>query len=73
MLPTLPLHSFWSYMQQFDVDSVDPKTKSTALMIAAREGSLKSLRVLLNRGASIDLQDADGRTGLMLACLDGKH
>lgn len=40
----------------------------TALMIAAAEGSLKSLDLLLGAGANPDFSDDKGRTAFMAAC-----
>ena len=43
----------------------------TALMIASQEGHCEIVRLLLRRGAQVDLQDSKGWSALMLACRAG--
>jgi ankyrin repeat protein len=42
----------------------------TALLFAAREGCIECLKVLLEKGADIDLPDPDGSSALVLALLN---
>ena len=43
----------------------------TALMLASQEGHCQVVRLLLERGAKVDLQDSKGWSALMLACQAG--
>jgi ankyrin repeat protein len=43
----------------------------SALLFAAREGNVESVRVLLEAGADIDFTDPDGTTALILALMNG--
>jgi ankyrin repeat protein len=43
----------------------------TALHIAAENGSLEFVKILLKFGANIDSQDGYGRTALHIACKAG--
>jgi ankyrin repeat protein len=53
------------------VDSIDVRTESTPLIIAGREGSIKTAKVLLENGAEVNRKDKDGRTAVMLASIEG--
>ena len=44
-----------------------PEFGQTPLMVAAREGALEAARLLLRRGARLDLRDSAGRTPLHIA------
>jgi len=50
-----------------------PKGVSTALMLAAREGSLESLKVLADAGADVNVADPDGITALLLALMNAHY
>ena len=50
-----------------------PKGQFTALMYASRQGALDSARVLIDRGADIDLADPDGTTALVLAIINAHY
>jgi ankyrin repeat protein len=64
----------------FDYNSMKPKAGSvgmnwprggfSALMFAAREGALDSVRVLLDAGADINLADPDGSTPLLVSVVN---
>lgn len=43
----------------------------TALILATREGGLESMKVLLDAGAPIDQQSANGNTALIVAAMNG--
>eukprot|EP00964_Phaeocystis_antarctica_P163309 scaffold139250_cov223-Phaeocystis_antarctica.AAC.1 len=43
----------------------------TLLMVATAAGQEALVRMLLQRGASVDLQDSDGFTALMRAAING--
>jgi len=51
---------------------VGPK-KRTALMVAAANGSVEAVRVLLELGADPKLKDADGLTAVELAVAKSQH
>jgi ankyrin repeat protein len=53
------------------VNTVLPRGRMTALMMAARQGSLESARVLVDKGADLNLTDPDGTTALVLAIING--
>jgi uncharacterized protein len=42
-----------------------------ALIEAAKQGDLKQVQELLEKGADINTKDKDGMTALMVACLNG--
>ena len=50
-----------------DVKSTMPKTKRTALHLAARYGKYECISVLVSRGSNIEERDKDGQTPLALA------
>jgi ankyrin repeat protein len=50
-----------------------PHGSWTALMYAARQGSLDAARVLVESGADLNLTDPDGTTALVLAILNGHY
>jgi len=64
----------------FDYSSMKPKAGSismnwprggfSALLFAAREGSMESLRLLLDAGADINLADPDGTTPLLISIIN---
>lgn len=49
------------------VDVPDPKTQETALILAAKDGNLPIMDLLLDKKANPDLQDKNGATALPLA------
>lgn len=53
------------------VITVLPHGHWTALMYAARQGSLGAARVLVEAGAQLNLKDPDGTTALVLALING--
>jgi ankyrin repeat protein len=57
-----------------DVNRTNPAHGETALMLAAREGSLDVMRLLLDAGAVVDarLDPPSGETALHLASLEGR-
>ncbi|CAG5132083.1 unnamed protein product [Candidula unifasciata] len=54
-----------------DVNARATSTKQTALMLAASHGRTEMVRLLVEEGADINLQDEDGSTALMCACEHG--
>lgn len=48
-----------------------PQTQQTALMLAASHGRAEMVKLLVEQGADINLQDEDGSTALMCACEHG--
>jgi ankyrin repeat protein len=46
---------------------VDTTTGSTALIKACKKGDVPTVRVLLERGADLDVSDKQGNTALMMA------
>jgi uncharacterized protein len=50
-----------------------PRGSMTALMYAAREGSVAAVRVLAEGGASLNLTDPDGTTALLLAIINSHY
>jgi ankyrin repeat protein len=55
------------------VMTILPRGSWTALMYAARQGSLEAARVLAEAGANLNLADPDGTTALALAILNGHY
>jgi ankyrin repeat protein len=55
------------------VNTVLPRGSLTALMLAARQGAIESARVLLDRGASVDLVDPDNTSALVMAIVNGHY
>ena len=53
------------------VTTILPHGHWTALMYAARQGSLEAARALADAGADLNLTDPDGTTALVLAILNG--
>jgi len=53
------------------VTTILPRGSWTALMYAARQGSLEAARALADAGADLKLTDPDGTTALVLAILNG--
>lgn len=53
------------------VTTILPRGSWTALMYAARQGSLEAARTLADSGADLNLTDPDGTTALVLAILNG--
>jgi hypothetical protein len=47
-------------------------TKSTPLIVAAKEGRLETVKFLTERGADLEAADAAGMTALMNACVKGE-
>ncbi|MDR1590504.1 MAG: ankyrin repeat domain-containing protein [Puniceicoccales bacterium] len=58
-----------------DVNTVDVNLRgqydATPLLRAADEGDLEAVRILINRGAAMDVQDIDGGTPLHWAAVNG--
>lgn len=52
-------------------DCTDKESGMTPLMVAARDGQLEAVVMLMYLGAKIDARDNKGRTALMLACEQG--
>ena len=46
--------------------------RSTALMLAATNGTLASVMALLNKNANVNSRDSAGATALMFAAMSGK-
>jgi uncharacterized protein len=55
------------------VMTILPRGHWTALMYAARQGSLEAAHVLLDAGAGRDLTDPDGTTALVLAIINAHY
>jgi ankyrin repeat protein len=55
------------------VITVLPHGSWTALMFAARQGSLNAARALVDAHADLNLTDPDGSTALVLAIINGHH
>jgi ankyrin repeat protein len=55
------------------VVTVLPRGGWTALMYAARQGSLEAARALAGAGANLDLTDPDGATAIALAIINGHY
>ncbi|MCJ1473174.1 hypothetical protein MMC13_001825 [Lambiella insularis] len=55
--------------EDFEVDVLDRTYRQTPLMYACRRGNVEVVRELLDRGASVALPSARGRTALMEAVL----
>jgi ankyrin repeat protein len=55
------------------VNTVLPRGSMTALMLAARQGSLGASRVLTEKGADLNLTDPDGTSALVLAIINGHN
>ncbi len=55
------------------VTTILPRGDWTALMYAARQGSLEGARALAEAGADLNLTDPDGTTALELAILNGHY
>ena len=55
------------------VNTVLPRGSLTPLMLAARQGSLASARVLVDRGAALNLTDPDGTTAMVTAIINGHY
>ena len=53
------------------VTTILPHGSWTALMYAARQGSLEAARALAETGADLNLADPDGTTALVLAIING--
>lgn len=53
------------------VTTILPRGSWTALMYAARQGSIEAARALADAGADLNLTDPDGTTALVLAILNG--
>ena len=54
-----------------NVNEVEPKTKRTALLLAAKNGDNASVEALLSWGADVNPQDYGGYTPLHIACQEG--
>jgi ankyrin repeat protein len=53
--------------------TVFPRGSWTPLMFAARQGAVYAARALIDRGATLDLQDPDGTTALVLAIINAHY
>ncbi|KAH9492539.1 hypothetical protein Btru_046401 [Bulinus truncatus] len=54
-----------------DINARASETQQTALMLAASHGKTEMVKLLVEEGAEINLQDVDGSTALMCACEHG--
>ncbi|XP_059144239.1 uncharacterized protein LOC131931458 isoform X2 [Physella acuta] len=54
-----------------DINARAAATQQTALMLAASHGRVEMVKLLVEEGADINLQDVDGSTALMCACEHG--
>jgi len=50
-----------------DIDRADPKTGFTPLHLAIYYGNTQAAKMLIERGAALEIKDKDGRTPLMMA------
>lgn len=64
-------HPVWKPMISELIDYPNERLKSTALRAAASRGHVEVAKLLLDRGASLDVVDANGRTPLYYACFKG--
>jgi uncharacterized protein len=55
------------------VNTVLPRGSLTPLMFTARQGALESARVLIDRGASLNLTDPDHTSALVMAIINGHY
>src|SRR5206468_15597 len=55
------------------VQTTLPHGSWTALMYAARQGSLEAARALVKAGADVNLADPDGTTALVFAIINGHY
>jgi ankyrin repeat protein len=55
------------------VNTVLPRGSMTALMLAARQGALAATRVLIEKGADLNLTDPDETSALVLAIINGHY
>jgi ankyrin repeat protein len=55
------------------VNTVLPRGALTPLMFAARQGALASARVLVERGAALDLTDPDHTSAMVTAIINGHY
>lgn len=53
------------------IDSIDNHQGLTALMLASGEGHIETVKLLLDKGAKIDISDNKGLTALHLASING--
>ena len=65
----------WLKTNAFQADNLDARigNNETALMRAARYGTLAFVDELLEAGASTDIKNADGNTALWFACFSGSE
>ncbi|CAG5115963.1 unnamed protein product [Candidula unifasciata] len=54
-----------------EVNARATQTQQTALMLAASHGRTEMVKLLIEEGADVNLQDEDGSTALMCACEHG--
>ncbi|XP_066929064.1 unconventional myosin-XVI-like [Clytia hemisphaerica] len=54
---------------KIDIDKKSPKDGTTLLHRFCQKGSLSVVRLLVDHGASIELEDSEGNTGLHFACM----
>ena len=57
--------------KDFDVNSIDLDSNETPLMTASSVGNDEIVYLLINYGASTNMNTAGGRTPLLLACMSG--
>jgi uncharacterized protein len=61
------------YLKQGAAINTETKYKETPLLLAARRGSMPTVRLLLERGAKVDARDSGGETALWwVAARDGE-
>jgi thiosulfate/3-mercaptopyruvate sulfurtransferase len=60
----------WAQRQGFDCDDINSRIDNgmSPLMLAAKDGELEILRLLLSGGADVDLINDDENTALWFAC-----
>ena len=56
-----------------DVNARNPKDGETALIHAAHDGNLQSLRLLLDAGAKLDATNRAGRSAFLESLMNGQY
>jgi uncharacterized protein len=71
--PTNPLERSKDRFGLEGVLTILPHGSWTPLMYAARQGSLETARLLVDKGASVNLKDPDGSTALVIAIINSHY